>query len=61
MYIKKEICLLLFASLTLFMALITGNLHSTTGGSHVPAISIADGTEPPPPPYPKPPSMGLFV
>jgi hypothetical protein len=58
MYIKKGICLFLLASLALFETLALGSLHITSAGSLIPAVNAADGTEPPPPPVPLPPTAG---
>jgi hypothetical protein len=56
MHFKRQACLFLLASLTLFASL-AYRLHPTIGGSRPPGISIADGGEPPPPPFPPKPSL----
>jgi hypothetical protein len=53
---RIEVYLSLLGSLTLFGVLILC-LHPTTGGPRISIISVADGTEPPPPPLPHPPSL----
>jgi hypothetical protein len=59
MNFRKDVCLFLLASVTLFAAL-ANRLYPTTGGSQIPVIS-ADGGEPPPPPLPWPKAASLSV